>query len=122
MRTLLQKQEIGHQHSQLRDLLERFEKSKLLPLASETAHELLSNLFHCMIHHIETEERLLAEICSSQNHLREEHHAHTTSLMSGLTDFNFELLNRSTNTIASILPQIRTWILEHEDLEVHSFL
>ena len=122
MRSSLKGRDIGHQHNQLRELLDLFEESKHLLLSSETAHELLSNLFHCMVQHIETEERLLAELCSSLNSLRQEHHLHTTSLMSGLVDFNFDLLNRSTKTIASILPQIRTWILEHEDLEVHSVL
>ena len=122
MKTLLRGKDIGHQHNQLRELLDLFEESKHLLLSSETAHNLLSDLFHSMIHHIETEERLLAEICSSQELLREEHHLHTTSLMSGLVDFNFELLNRSTKTLESILPQIRTWILEHEGLEVHSVL
>ena len=122
MKISVRGKDIGRQHSQLRELLDRFEEGKHLLLSSETAHDLLSDLFHSMIHHIETEEKLLLEICSSQQQLREEHHLHTTSLMSGLSDFNFDLLNRSSKTIESILPQVRTWILEHEGLEVHSVL
>jgi len=108
-------------HEKMRTLLHCLEEKPHLRLSSEAALELTHRLFHLMVHHFKSECQILKDICESIDDFQS-HDLHCTDMLTQLTDFNFELLTRRDNTIATILPRIRNLIEGHDNFHAHSAL
>lgn len=116
---IISMQLVKEHHGQLGALLFRFHENKNLQLSSETARELINELFQLLIQHIAVESQLLKDRCKHSGDF-EIHTLHLTDMLSNLSEFNFELLAQSDKTVAFILPQIRSLIDEHDNYHSQS--
>ena len=124
MNTVNPLQQIADQHRQLRFLLERFEANQDLLLSSELSTELLSRLIELLTYHYRTESDLIHLVIPSIDDVQA-HTLHSSDVLTQFTDLEYELMKRNGHCaarIADVLPQMRSWIVDHEKLDVHTAL